>query len=107
MASTPKPENASELGEVQRLTEGFSSPAPPHHYANLGCVTARRANGRAGWWKSPCPDPERASVGKLAEATRPVFMRHRRALVAAERWTFCFRVRSAADQKVSRARFLV
>src|ERR1017187_4747481 len=32
--------------------------------------SARRTSGRAGWWKSPSPDPERARAGKPARATR-------------------------------------
>src|SRR5207244_1110959 len=35
-------------------------------------LTASRSTGRAGWWKSPCPDPERAPAGQPAGATRLV-----------------------------------
>jgi len=33
-------------------------------------MTTSRLHGGAGWWKSPCPDLERAQGGQLPRATR-------------------------------------
>src|SRR5262249_2568278 len=40
-----------------------SSP-PTDHGPDLGCVTTSHIDGRAGWWKSPCPDLARGRGGK-------------------------------------------
>jgi hypothetical protein len=60
VASPSKPANAPHLGEVWRAIAAPASPAPPYHGPNLGDVATRHLSGRAGWWKSPCPDLARA-----------------------------------------------
>ena len=70
VALPSEPAQASHLGAIR----GFASrlPAPPtsDHGSDLGSVATSRISGRAGWWKSPCPDLERARGGKLPRATR-------------------------------------
>src|SRR5262249_23547528 len=40
-----------------------SSP-PTDHGPDLGWITTSHIDGRAGWWKSPCPDLARGRGGK-------------------------------------------
>ena len=64
-----EPTGAPHLGEVRRAVEALSSSASPHHGPNLGDVATSHLNGRAGWWKSPCPVPARAPGERSPGAT--------------------------------------
>lgn len=61
VSSQPAP--ACHLGTVRGSSRSTSTPASPDHGPNLGPVTTSRLHRGAGWWKSPCPDLERARVG--------------------------------------------
>jgi hypothetical protein len=41
----------------------FATSRSSDHGPDLGFVITSRINGRAGWWKSPCPDLARARGG--------------------------------------------
>src|SRR6516164_4136689 len=73
LAPATGPPGASELGEVSRPVTSLPSADPSGGRNHLGVRNASRIPGRAGWWKSPCPDLVRASAGQPAEATRQEF----------------------------------
>jgi len=61
-------------GRDSRICSGTLLSPSPESPSTSGKVhddrAASRTSGRAGWWKSPSPDPERARAGKPARATR-------------------------------------
>src|SRR5262249_42321774 len=59
-----QPAQASQLGEVHGSPPTAASSPPTDHGPDLGCVTTSHIDGRAGWWKSPCPDLARGRGGK-------------------------------------------
>jgi len=70
VASHAQPKSTPHLEEVLGAAPAFASSRAADLCPDLGHVTMRRVGGRAGWWKSPCPDLARASAGQPAEATR-------------------------------------
>src|SRR5207245_5163990 len=86
MALPPKPQDASQLGAIQRSAFAYAASHAPHHRSAVGCLTVSRTSGGAGWWQSPSPDLARAPVVETAGATRheaectfsPEFMRGKR-----------------------------
>src|SRR5262249_8575493 len=64
MAVPSQPAQASQLGKVYGSPPTEASPPPTDHDPDLGCVTTSHINGRAGWWKSPCPDLVRGWDGQ-------------------------------------------
>jgi hypothetical protein len=58
------------LGAVRGSAPRLPAPAASDHGPDLGLMTTSRLHGGAGWWKSPCPDLERARGGQLPRATR-------------------------------------
>ena len=52
------------LGEVHGSPPAEASSPPTDHGPDLGCVTTSHIDGRAGWWKSPCPDLARGRGGQ-------------------------------------------
>src|SRR2546428_2466137 len=54
----------SHVGEVYGSPPTDASSPPTDHGPDLGCVTTSHINGRAGWWKSPCPDLARGRGGQ-------------------------------------------
>ena len=63
-----------DLGKVPRPVTDLPLTDSSGGSNYLGVRTASRSTGRAGWWKSPCPDLARAWVGQPAQATRPGFI---------------------------------
>ena len=59
-----QPAQASHVGEVYGSPPTDASSPPTDHGPDLGCVTTSHINGRAGWWKSPCPDLARGRGGQ-------------------------------------------
>ena len=53
--------NASHVAEVRGVVGTLPSAASSDSRAHLGLVATSHISGRAGWWKSPCPVPVRAS----------------------------------------------
>ena len=53
-----------DLGEVYGSPPTDASSPPTDHGPDLGWVATSHINGRAGWWKSPCPDLARGRGGK-------------------------------------------
>ncbi len=75
-----QPAQASHVGEVYGSPPTDASSPPTDHGPDLGCVTTSHINGRAGWWKSPCPDLARGRGGQppgllynKARAHSPIF----------------------------------
>jgi hypothetical protein len=60
VALPPEPTQASHLGAVRGSASRLPAPSTPAHRSDLGRVATSRISGGAGWWKSPCPDLERA-----------------------------------------------
>jgi len=66
MAQPSQPEIAPDLGEIRSSAESSPSSQTPRDGTPVGtAVSARRISGRAGWWKPPCPDLERAPVANI------------------------------------------
>ncbi len=70
VASPSEPATAPHLGDVRQAVAALSSPTSPYHDPNLGDVATSQLSGRAGWWKSPCPDLARAPGAEASGATR-------------------------------------
>src|SRR4029077_9800088 len=64
MAVPSQPAHALDWGEVWTLAPAVPSPPPTDYGPHLGRVATSHINGRAGWWKSPCPDLARGRGGK-------------------------------------------
>ena len=64
MAVPSQPAHALDVGEGWRLAPAVPSPPPTDYGPHLGRVATSHLNGRAGWWKSPCPDLARGRGGK-------------------------------------------
>src|SRR2546422_244656 len=64
MAVPSQPAHALDVGEVWRLAPAVPSPPPTDYGPHLGRGATSHINGRAGWWKSPCPDLARGRGGK-------------------------------------------
>jgi len=64
MAVPSQPAHALDVGEVWRLAPAVPSSPPTDYGPHLGRVATSHINGRAGWWKSPCPDLARGRGGK-------------------------------------------
>ena len=64
VAVPSQPAQASQLGKVYGSPPTEAFPPPTDHGPDLGCVTTSPIDGRAGWWKSPCPDLARGRGGK-------------------------------------------
>src|SRR4029450_12319692 len=64
MAVPSQPAHALDVGEVWRRAPAVPSPPPTDDGPHLGRLATRHINGRAGWWKSPCPDLARGRGGK-------------------------------------------
>jgi len=73
VALPSEPTQASHLGAVRGLAPRFPAPAASDHGPDLGPLTTSRLHGGAGWWKSPCPDLERAlsAAGRGREPPGP------------------------------------
>jgi hypothetical protein len=69
VAPSSEPTQSPHLVEVCGATQALSSSTAPDHRKDLGHVTASHISGRAGWWKSPCPDLARAPRGEPLGAT--------------------------------------
>ena len=69
VAPPSEPANSSHLGKVRRTTRAVSFPAGSDRSSDLGSIAASHTHGRAGWWKSPCPDLARAPREKSLGAT--------------------------------------
>src|SRR5262249_23861824 len=50
-----QPAPGSHLGEVHGSPPTAASSPPTEHGPDLGGVTTSHIDGRAGWWKAPCP----------------------------------------------------
>jgi len=62
-------------------------------------VITSRTNGRAGWWKSPCPDLARAWGGQLPRATRHVsYLEEARRRVQSRNQMRVQRINTAAER---------
>src|SRR5262249_54916351 len=70
VAPTTEPTRATHLGKIPRPVTVLPFPDGSGGRDHLGVRAASSITGRAGWWKSPCPDLARAWVGKPAQATR-------------------------------------
>src|SRR5262249_37635881 len=96
VASPSEPACATDLGAVRGPAARVPSPPASAVRAHLGSADVSRIAGRAGWWKSPCPDLVRAPAGQPAGATRqpiqrsfvPVFRRVIQGLEAGRAWPF-------------------
>ena len=64
MAVPSQPAHALDVGEVWRRAPAVPSPPPTDDGPHLGRLATSHINGRAGWWKSPCPDLARGRGGK-------------------------------------------
>ena len=64
VAVSSQPAQASQLGEVYGSPPTDASSPPTDHGPDLGWVTTSHIDGRAGWWKSPCPDLARGRGGQ-------------------------------------------
>jgi len=64
MAVPSQPAHALDVGEVWRRAPAVPSPPPTDYGPHLGRLATSHINGRAGWWKSPCPDRARGRGGK-------------------------------------------
>ena len=64
VAVPSQPAQASQLGEVYGSPPTDASSPPTDHGPDLGCVTTSHIDGRAGWWKSPCPALARGRGGQ-------------------------------------------
>ena len=70
MALPSESTQASHVGAVRGFTSRLPTPRSSDHGSDLGFVATSHISGGAGWWKSPCPDLERAQGGCLPRATR-------------------------------------
>jgi hypothetical protein len=59
-----QPAHTLAMEEVWRRAPAVSSPPPTDDGPHLGRVATSHINGRAGWWKSPCPDLARGWDGQ-------------------------------------------
>jgi hypothetical protein len=64
MAVPSQPAHTLAMEEVWRRAPAVSSPPPTDDGPHLGRVATSHINGRAGWWKSPCPDLARGWDGQ-------------------------------------------
>ena len=62
--------HTSHMGAIREHATSQPASRAPHSSPNLGHVVANHISGRAGWWKSPCPDLVGASAEQSAGATR-------------------------------------
>lgn len=69
MAQPSEPARTHELEEVSGDTPTLSSSTPADRRQDLGVATMSLISGRAGWWKSPCPDLARAPGERSPGAT--------------------------------------
>jgi hypothetical protein len=86
VAPPSQPTGTPHLGQIHRPSEGLASAPGPHRRADMDLThdarIASHISGRAGRWKSPCPDLARARAAQAARATlQPA--RKRRGLSAA------------------------
>ncbi len=70
VALLSEPAHASHLGAVRGPASRPPAPDASDPDPDLGAVATSLPHGGAGWWKSPCPDLERARGGQLPRATR-------------------------------------
>src|SRR5207248_5373318 len=93
VAVPSQPAQASHVGEVYGFPPTEASSPPTDHGPDLGRITTSHTDGRAGWWKSPCPDLARGRGGKppglLYNAILPLLCGKRRAAAAARRCVPC------------------
>jgi hypothetical protein len=89
VAVSSQPAQTSHMGEVHGSPPTAASSPPTDHGPDLGCVTTSHIDGRAGWWKSPCPDLARGRGGQppgllykalFAPLPRPALLASRRGL---------------------------
>src|SRR5215475_2891699 len=64
VAVPSQPAQASYVGKVDGFPPTETSATPTDHGPDLEWVTASHTDGRAGWWKSPCPDLARGRGGE-------------------------------------------
>jgi hypothetical protein len=64
MAVPSQPVYAFDVGEVYGLAPTVAASPPTDHSPALGRIAMSHTNGRAGWWKSPCPDLARGRGGQ-------------------------------------------
>ena len=74
MAVPSQPAHALDVGEVWRRAPAVPSPPPTDDGPHLGRRATSHINGRAGGWKSPCPDSARGRGGNLLAYSTTAFL---------------------------------